>query len=306
MRVRWALLLVSLLRLAVAVPHRKPPRIRPSVRTAVRRVQHPSLGRGQAYSHDLRLAVMHAEALGRGNDPVMVALRNAHLLPQRTTVRDWRDRTNAMGHLRRFERQGNNRAIVLRGRHLFHLAYYRILYPKAQAAEVNAFLFYSTGRVYHPSQITRAEDRLGLSRKRGSTTARQANHPRNLQWRYNYWTLPYPFGMVGIRRDDIINLDECGVFVESCNRNHGKAAFCCRVREEGPYGHSAKLNILMAISGAPGTAVSQAQGWVMTWSHGGTTTTRFITFIQRILNDIGPGTPMLRRLFTMDNLGTHR
>ena len=112
--------------------------------------------------------------------------------------------------------------------------------------------------------------------------------------------------MVGIRRDDIIDLDECGVFVESCNRNHGKAAFCCRVREDGPYGHSAKLNILMAISGAAGTLASHAERWVMTWSHGGTTTTRFISFIQQILASIGQGTPQRRRVFTMDNLNAHR
>ena len=112
--------------------------------------------------------------------------------------------------------------------------------------------------------------------------------------------------MIGIRRDDIIDLDECGVFVESCNRNHGKAVFCRRVREEGLYGHSAKLNVLMAIAGAPGTVASQAQRWVMTWASGGTTTARFISFIQRILNDIGPGTPQRRRTFTMDNLSSHR
>lgn len=249
---------------------------------------------------------MQVEAMGERYNPLVVALRNARLLPQLGTVDNWRRRRTRLGHLRRFRRQGNRFATVLRGRNLLMLAYYRVLYPKARAAELNVFLYYSTGRVYHPSQITRAEDMLGMSRKRGSTTARQANHPRNLQWRRNYWTLPYPFGMVGIRRDDIIDLDECGVFVESCNRNHGKAVFCRRVREDGPYGHSAKLNILAAIAGARGTPASQAERWVMTWSHGGTTTARFISFIQTILNDIGPGTPLRRRTFTMDNLGAHR
>ena len=122
---------------------------------------------------------MRIEALGERNNPLIVTLRNSHLLPVMRTVNDWTTRQQRLGHLRRFRRQGNKFATVLRGRHMLLLAYYRALYPKATAAEINVFLFYSTGRVYHPSQITRAEDMLGLSRKRGSTTARQANHPRN-------------------------------------------------------------------------------------------------------------------------------
>ena len=42
------------------------------------------------------------------------------------------------------------------------------------------------------------------------------------------------------------------------------------------------------------------------WTEGGTTTVKFVDFIQRILNDIGPGTPQRRRCFTMDNLDSHR
>ena len=42
------------------------------------------------------------------------------------------------------------------------------------------------------------------------------------------------------------------------------------------------------------------------WENGGATTTRFFDFIQRILNDIGPGTPKRRKFFTMDNLSVHR
>jgi hypothetical protein len=38
------------------------------------------------------------------------------------------------------------------------------------------------------------------------------------------------------------------------------------------------------------------------WTGEGTTGTRMITFIQRIINDIGPGTAQRRYCFTMDNL----
>lgn len=236
-------------------------------------------------------------------NPMIRSLRLEYLYPSLRTLRLYRQRLRNYGHLRRFIRQGNREARTIVGQDLFLLAYYRILFPKARIAEVIVWLYNARGRFYHPSQISRAEDRIGLIRKRGSTTARQARLPRNLQWRWNYWNLHYPFGMVGVRREDIIDLDECGIFVESANRNYGKSAFCRRVREVGPYGHSQKLNILMAISGAAGHP--SAERWIDMWNVGGTTVDRFVTFIQRILHDIGPGTPARRRVFTMDNLTAH-
>lgn len=78
------------------------------------------------------------------------------------------------------------------------------------------------------------------------------------------------------------------------------------MREEGPYGHSQKLNVLMAISGTAGHNNIQGERWLEMWNHGGTTVERFVAFIRRILHDIGPGTHQRRRVFTMDNLTAHR
>ena len=61
-----------------------------------------------------------------------------------------------------------------------------------------------------------------------------------------------------------------------------------------------KLNIIMGISGN-----DEGDRWYDLWEEGGTTNERFIDFIQRILNDIGPGTPERRYCFTMDNLSAH-
>lgn len=51
-------------------------------------------------------------------------------------------------------------------------------------------------------------------------------------------------------------IDEAAMFVEqSANRSRGKAHLSRRVREVGPYGHSEKLNMFVAICGedyAPG------------------------------------------------------
>ena len=285
-------------------PIRRPNR-RPPVRSAIRATPHPSIGCGHAYAHHFRTAALSMFVNNtERNNPDIALLRQQRQWASLRTLRRWRRRLQQYGHLRRFQRQGNVRATVLRGRALFMLAYYRMLFPKARAAEINVWMFGATGRFYSPDQISRAEDLLGLSTKRGSTTARQANHPRNQQIRYNYWNLPYPFGMVGIRRDDIIDIDECGVFVESTNRGRGKAVLCRRVREEGAYSRSQKLNVLMAISGES-IANGGGQRWVDTWTEGGTTIAKFIDFMQTILNYTGPGTPQRRRCFTMDNLNSH-
>ena len=117
--------------------------------------------------------------------------REVKIIPTITTSRctivRHKDRLITVGHLRRFEKQGNKRATVLRDLDLYVLAFWRILWPKSTHAKFNAYMFNSQvargelhPRFYTPSQLSKAEDRLGLSRKRGSTTAYQAMTPRNL------------------------------------------------------------------------------------------------------------------------------
>jgi hypothetical protein len=299
------LLLVWLLAASCDAVATKNPKKQPAKRTPARATQHPSLGNGHAYSQDMRQVTVFLRGNGQLRLHPIQAARVIRLFPSLRTSSRWIARHK---HYCRYVRQGNIRATVLRGRQAFHLAFYRILYPKATAAEINTYLYHTCGgvRLFDPSQISRAEDRLGLSRKRGSTTARQALDPRNIQIRWNYWNLPYPFGISDVRRSDLIDLDEAGVFVESANRGSGKAYINCRVREPGPYGHSTKLNVLMAVSGEEPPPGQPAPRWLEVWTGGGTTITRFLAFICNILQDIGPGTPVRRRVFIMDNLNTHR
>ena len=175
-------------------------------------------------------------------------------------------------------------------------------YPKATAAQINAFLYqinYGSAffRFYTPSQITEAEKRIGLTRKAASTTAYQAYLPINLQKRWMYWNLPYPFGIADIRVEDLIDLDECGLFVETADRTIGKAFVGKRVRQEGNYQKSEKWTLLLAIAGS-----AVGERWADMWLEGGTTGDRMITFIQQILNYIGQGNQVRRRCFIMDNL----
>ena len=102
-----------------------------------------------------------------------------------------------------------------------NLLFWRVLYPKGRASKANVFLWNVGGqrRFYHPSQITRAEDMLGLSQKRGATTAEQAMLPWNMMRRWAFWNLPYPWGIADVRCDDLIDLNEAGLFIDTTNRS---------------------------------------------------------------------------------------
>ena len=113
-----------------------------------------------------------------------------------------------------------------------------------------------------------------------------------------YWNLPYPYGIADIRRRDIIDLDECGIELSTAERGIGKAYVGKRVKQAGLYSKTDKYNLLLAISG---DGVTNSR-WRDIWTGEGTTGERMIAFIQRIINDLGPGTPARRYCFTMDNL----
>ena len=149
----------------------KNPKTRPPRRTAVAQRTHPSLG-GRPYSDHMRQAVQTARLLGRNRDLVINTLRQNRQWPSIRTERRHAQRQNQFGHIRPLISQGNRRARILRCQDLYLLAYHRVLYPKSTAAEVNAFLwnvwgrFQATPQFFHPSQISRAEDQIGLLRKR--------------------------------------------------------------------------------------------------------------------------------------------
>jgi hypothetical protein len=83
----------------------------------------------------------------------------------------------------------------LKGTALLSLAVWRVIWPRGTHAEANVWLFHSNGqtRFYQPSQISWAEDVLGLTIKQASVQARQSINAINIQLRWNYWYLPCPF-----------------------------------------------------------------------------------------------------------------
>ena len=61
--------------------------------------------------------------------------------------------------------------------------------------------------------------------------------------------MPYPFDCLNINPNDMIDLDEAGIYPNKTNHKCGKATSGNRVREVGTYVKDRELNILMANSG---------------------------------------------------------
>jgi hypothetical protein len=51
----------------------------------------------------------------------------------------------------------------------------------------------------------------------------QAKLPRNIMNRWQFWNTNYPYGIADIERENLIDVDEAGVFLETCNRGMGKS-----------------------------------------------------------------------------------
>ena len=152
----------------------------------------------------------------------------------------------------------------------------------------------------HPKSWTSCKSSQVMSPKRHRISCDQVVHD-NITKRWIFWNLNYPFGIANINREDLIDMDEAAVFVESVNRKHGKTRIGRRCREAGNYGHSEKYTTTMAISADPNDGMRHC----LFEQKAGTTIADFAQFIQQILNIIGQGTPARRRCFIMDNLTSH-
>ena len=253
---------------------------------------HPSRG-GNSYSQDLRAAAL-AGHLDIGIFGVT---------PHEKTVGNWRRRLEDEGHFRPYERRGNRRPTGLVGSDKFLLLHLRIAFPRLTAAEIAALIFNNSIRdvpvVYTPSEITKAENSLGLCRKRASTSAWQAHLPENIMRRHMFLTMGYPYGRVGIPTQSFIDIDECGIMLEGCNRHYGKMYFGVRVVEKGHYGRGVKWTVTLGVA-------ATGERWCRVDRKAGTTTEEFINFTQHILANIDdallPGGP---RTLMMDNLSAH-
>lgn len=98
-------------------------------------------------------------------------------------------------------------------------------------------------------------------------------------------------------RAQLIDIDECGIYLKSANRKRGKAFKSVRVRAPGPYGHDIKWTLILAID---------TNGYV---NHefeprAGTSSETFAAFITDTAAQLPPGGH--QRTFMWDNLTSHK
>jgi hypothetical protein len=121
-------------------------------RQVVPSTPHPSRGGSKGYSQSERRAILgNAEAMH---------------LPTSTSrsIRRWKQ-----NGIYAFKSTGNKASSKICGVHQRELILYRIAYPKATADEVRRFLFEDVPgfKLFTRSDVSKAETRLGMTRKRG-------------------------------------------------------------------------------------------------------------------------------------------
>ncbi len=138
-------------------------------------------------------------------------------------------------------------------------------------------------------------------------TAYRAFTQENLLKRWIYWNQPYPMGIAGFPRAFVIDIDECGIFLKTVDRGHGKSFVGLRVSTIGHYSRDeTKWTMMLGICGEDGQPGRPSRRWLDLWNDGGTTIMRVYDFVQGVLNSIGRARPGNFYIFTMDNLSSHK
>ena len=238
--------------------------------------------------------------------PSINALRQDHKFPHMKTCKRWIQLFTTQGHVLPKRHTGNRHSQrEVNGVDLVNLAIFRMVHPKAYINEVRAYIHNRNliNRPYSMSQIFRAEQRLGLSRKVGSTTSSEAYRPANLFKRDSYWGMAYPAGINDQDTSCMIDIDEAGFRLESKDRKRGKSKKQQRVDAKGKYKKGAKgVSLLMGISGDAQDPFEFHQ----MFSEGGTDLFRFYSFMEDFIDWLDLNRPGETFCFTMDNLNIHK
>ena len=186
------------------------------------------------------------------------------------------------------------------GDDLFNLAIFCQVRPKAYIDEVQAYLHNRRPEIrpYSPSQIVRAEQRLGLWLKAASTTSNEAYWPDNLRKRRRYWKKAYPHGVNGEDTRDMIDIDEALFKLESQDCKYGKVTKSRRCDARGKYKKGAGgASLLMGISGDEQNHFEFRRQYL-----GGTSLWRFYCFMTKFVEYLSTDYEGRSCCFTMDNL----
>ena len=78
-------------------------------------------------------------------------------------------------------------------------------------------------------------------------TCQRAFHPLNRYKRHVFWSHNYPLGRADFHTQEMIDLDEAGLKIESTNPSFGKTVSWLRCYLKGEYNCDKKVNCMMAI-----------------------------------------------------------
>ena len=228
----------------------------------------------------------------------------------RRSIYRWRDR------LHPFVMTGMSERQVITGIDQYHMSLFLLAWPEARLDEIIAFIANAgDGTVFSRSQVSERMKHLGLTKKVGSTEARQASRPINVLKRQLFWNERPPFGVNGAHRRRLIDIDECGIEIQSTNRKYGHMPNGIRVVKPGHYSKDTKLTILLGIeAGDPDLppevlgSIQNPRKWLRILEKAGTTTNDFNDFVEYICDDLieyHPNQQNTNRIFMWDNLSCH-
>jgi hypothetical protein len=158
---------------------------------------------------------------------------------------------------------------------------------------------------YSQSQIVKAEQRFGLSRKVAYLPSNLAHSELNMHWHHLYHNTAFPDGVLGERMCDIIHLDESKFKTEDQNHKFGKVVREKQCDTARKYiNRSQGVDLLMAISG--NERMDQAFSFHKCYTEGTYDLWQFSNYIDELCNWLAEHHPGRLFLFTMDTLNLHR
>jgi hypothetical protein len=171
-------------------------------------------------------------------------------------------------------------------------------------------------KVFLEQDVSLALQKLGYTMKVTLTMAYQAFTERNLLRRQLFWMWPWPVGIHGILRRQLIDADEFGLHLNAANRKYGSSPHGIKIRKPGNYNRgSFKLTIILAVeaknpaipTGEIGS-VTNPRIWACVTTEPGTSAMVYPLFVEHALDTYDSlANPALRQtLIIHDNLTSHK
>ena len=268
-------------------------------RDGVKDVPHPSKGGSKGYPYYERVRWLEMWNTDPNSVPVSMI----------SSLKRWEKRIHP------HRQTGGKREQQVSGHHLFLLVLFKKIFPQASASQCAVFVacHSADNRVFTDREISKALKGLNFTRKKASTTAYEAFSPRNLKRHFQFWNYSFPAGVVGVRRRDLIDIDECSFCVGDSNQTYGHAVKGLRVRKVGNYGRgSAKLTLILAVeAGDPDLescqlgSITKPRIWYHLSPDKGTSTVGYVDFLKHSLMNKFEANERQRTIMH-DNLSSHK